>query len=536
VGGIGSPVVWFDYTTTPPTLKVSTRDLLNAVTLPLIGGALPSAATESIKIQRRDDLIPSAIAFKYRISGQARGTPYTVVVNDVAATVDGVAVEGIGEWNNLTNLAGGAISSDAQTQLPLQARRFSSQVGTFDFEGESTGAARGVIVTTPLNLADPTGGGASTAFWKALFPHLANGSGLAFYQDPNGAVAPVLTDSAGTVINATSYPALYAGAGGVPNILLDGNVAPWMYVGNTPTSEIPGVCVSCTITAYFSYTDNASPAADTAVDTGAVQCHPLTIKVKLTNLESGTYLSQPFLTALGEPVPYGLPGYIYGIESIPQYQGTFAVVEQEISDVCPIGNCLNLSGGLAEWASMNACIQQVNYEDTGKTELIFGPAQHLGAADLIERLRVNRGPRWLYLIGRDQLNQSPGTGPLALGQYAPVSSPSPGNKVCSETLLPQSLSDLQAHLAAYTQLLPGVYAWTKGNGRSGLSLVDNGPGIALASGTGGTLDGQNVLISVAQLLSVVAGQPVKFYELNTCEGGDATTYRTFLCTGPYHHS
>jgi hypothetical protein len=81
-----------------------------------------------------------------------------------------------------------------------------------------------------------------------------------------------------------------------------------------------------------------------------------------------------------------------------------------------------------------------------------------------------------------------------------------------------------------------VYAWSKGNQRSGLSALDAGPGIALASGAGGTLDGQYVIISLAQLLSVVAGQPVKFYELNTCEGGDATTYRTFLCTGPYHHS
>jgi len=40
---------------------------------------------------------------------------------------------------------------------------------------------------------------------------------------------------------------------------------------------------------------------------------------------------------------------------------------------------------------------------------------------------------------------------------------------------------------------------------------------------------------VAQLVSVVAGQPVKFFELNTCEDGDATYYRTFLCTDKYHH-
>jgi hypothetical protein len=45
-----------------------------------------------------------------------------------------------------------------------------------------------------------------------------------------------------------------------------------------------------------------------------------------------------------------------------------------------------------------------------------------------------------------------------------------------------------------------------------------------------------VKISVAQLISIIANQPVQFYELNTCEGGDPTTYRTFLCTDAYHHS
>jgi len=294
--------------------------------------------------------------------------------------------------------------------------------------------------------------------------------------------------------------------------------------------------VEATITAYFAYNDNASPAADTPVNTGTVQCHTKTIKVKLTNLSSGLYSSQAIITNPGEPIPYGLAGYVYGIETIRQYQGSFSVVESEISDVCPIGHCLNLSGGLEEWAGMNACVQQAGYDDAGRTTLTFGPAQHLGNADLVERLRVNRGPRWFYLIGNDQMNRNNGSGSQAIGQNVPLSAPSPGNKVNSDLLLPQSLSDLQSHLSAYSTGLPGVYTWAKGLQRTGLSLLDNGPGLLLSSGAGGSLDTAYVKISVAQLLAVVTGQPVQFYELNTCEGGDATTYRTFLCTGPYHHS
>jgi hypothetical protein len=535
IGAVGSPVVWFDYTTTPPTLKVSTRDQLPGVTL-----AFPQSGTngtngtdvESVKIQRRDDLIPASVAFKYRVSGAISGFSYTVIENDVAATVDGVAAEGWGQYGSMLPMSaflpghsGDTLTSDQQSQLPLQARRPAAQIATFDFEGISANQLTGTITTAALNLDDPAGGGAAAAAWKALFPELSNVANLAFYHDPNGAVQPSVADQNGTAINTANFP----------NILLDGNVCPWMYVGNSPANA-PASCAQATITAYFTYSDNASPSADTAVNTGTVQCHTKTIRVKLTNLASGTYQSQAVVTNPGEPIPYGLAGYIYAIESIPQYQGSFCVVEQEITDVCPIGNCLNLSGGLAEWETMNACAQQVNYDDTGKTEIVFGPAQHLGCADLVERLRVNRGPRWYYLIGGDQMNKSGTGGGQAIGQNVPVAAPSPGNKVCSETLLPQNLSDLQAHLAAYTAGLPGVYSWSKGNQRSGLSLLDNGPGILLAGGSGGTLDGQYVKISVAQLLAVVAGQPVQFYELNTCENGDATTYRTFLCTGPYHHS
>ena len=533
IGAVGSPVVWWDYTTTPPTLKVSTRDTLPEVTLAIPGespgmtGGSPVPPVESIKIQRRDDLIPSAIAFKYRISGQVYGDAYSVVQNDIAANIDGAMCEGVGIFGALTSLTLGALTPDQQAGLPLQARRFAAQGATFDFEGESMSGASGKILTTPLVLTDPAGTGADGGFWASLFPQLKSVTGLAFYQNPSGAVAPSVLDQSGSPITVGNFP----------NILLDGQVAPWMYVNNTPTSNTPGATVYATVTAYFSYSDNASPAGDTAVNTGNVQCHPLTIKLKLTNLSTGTFNSIPQVTP-GEPVPYGLPGYIFAIEQIPQYQGVFCLVEQEISDACPIGKVLNISGGLAEWAGMKACVQSVIYDDTGRTQITFGPAQHLGNADLVERLRVNRGPRWYNLIGNDLLNRTPSSGPTALGSAVPVSSPSPGNKVNSDHLMPQSVKDLEGHLSAYTTLLPGVYSWTKGGGRTGLSLVDAGPGLAIASGSGGALDAGYVLISAAQLAAIIAGQPAKFFELMTCEPGAPSgqnSYRAFLCTDVYYH-
>jgi hypothetical protein len=42
IGPMGSPVVWFDYTTTPPTLHISTRDQLPSISLPITPSSAPN--------------------------------------------------------------------------------------------------------------------------------------------------------------------------------------------------------------------------------------------------------------------------------------------------------------------------------------------------------------------------------------------------------------------------------------------------------------------------------------------------------------
>jgi hypothetical protein len=108
-------------------------------------------------------------------------------------------------------------------------------------------------------------------------------------------------------------------------------------------------------------------------------------------------------------------------------------------------------------------------------------------------------------------------------------------------LFPSSLPGMQEATTSLT-IPPGVSVWGKGQAPAGYTTLDAGPGIALGDGTlaGGKYTAQNaqwIKISLAQLAAVAAAanQPVQFYELNTCEGGDPTTYRTFLCTPAYHH-
>jgi hypothetical protein len=58
------------------------------------------------------------------------------------------------------------------------------------------------------------------------------------------------------------------------------------------------------------------------------------------------------------------------------------------------GSRLQLSGGLAAWASMTAIIQQVSMDiDSGRTTITFGPPKHLGTEDLLGLLRSFRNGR-----------------------------------------------------------------------------------------------------------------------------------------------
>jgi len=112
----------------------------------------------------------------------------------------------------LNNAAGGTVQA---------------QIGTIDFEGFSSDTASASIATVALNLADPAGGGASTAFWKSLFPQLANVTALSFYQDPGGPVAPLVRDPFGAAIERVIIESQFHD---LENEILEdpGAIEPWL--------------------------------------------------------------------------------------------------------------------------------------------------------------------------------------------------------------------------------------------------------------------------------------------------------------------
>jgi hypothetical protein len=529
IGGIGSPVVWTDHSQTPPQLHIATRDLLNAVSLPLAG------ITVKNKIKKRTDLIPAAVHFKYKISGTVLGQAYDVVINDAAAYIAGTLVEGIGQLGGLTTLANGAIASGTQTALMAAAKTATSVVQTFDLTGGNVSAATCKITTASISSALSS---AMDGMWKYFFPELNNVASLAFFDSDNPGV---------TIVDALSGASYYTGGAWTgtqyTNVVQDGQVAPWMLA----SGGTAGQTVKAKITARFAYTQQAQGPSATYASTNVLGYHEKNITVTLTTLASGTYTSTPTTTS-GEPVPYGLAGYILALESIPQYEGSIVVQETEISDVCPIGNALNISGGLAEWATMRACVQSVRYSDNGQTEITFGPAKHLGPAQFIARSKSNIGPRWFSLIPINPMNDESSASD-SLGNNLPAQAPTNGGANYTFMQLLTGLTSQQGASGNVATLPAGTHL-DSGAGlnpftstiSSAARAFGQGQGLILASGPSGGTPGEGnpwIRVHMHDLTNssgTLQNLHVYLRELQTCEsvsGVPTQMYRVFLCSEPY---
>jgi hypothetical protein len=538
VGPFGSPVIWFDYTTSPPTLHVCTKDQLPSVNLPAPiypgNSATPCAG---LRIKRRDDLIPSAIALKFRVTGTFGGQQYVQIISDIAATIGGTQVEGVGLTGQLFTAqtfataspayVGGSANSATMQALEAAGRDFASAIQTIDMEGNKFTTLTGTIVAIPVDITTPSGAGTANAqaFWRALFPELNDMTNVDFYS--GGSVSVV--DDSNTAIDLSTFQYL----------LTRGQIAPWM-------QNAGALSIRAHVTASFLGLENNS-----GITTSIANNHVKHATVTLCSVTGGNYASQQ-LSGVGEVIPYGLAGYIYNVEKIPQYEGAFTIQETEITDQCPLGSNLNLTGSLAEWSTMTACVQQLSYDlAAGRTTLTFGPAGHLGPKDFVERLRVNRGPRWYNLNGNNVTNAADQNGSQALGQDTAQMNPQPGPKRNGYHFLSISEADLAAHGSAYTNGFPGAVIDNRSSGQPnyGNFSVPTGtpafyapvsspvsPTVFVAGGSGGTLGG-----AVRMNIDDLYGKQVWFQEMpcyfNFNDGnGCVAAYVMALCSFPYKTS
>lgn len=515
-----SVTMWFDFsptigaaaTSSVPVLHIATRDTLPPVTLPW-GNSSPTQpyGHRTSKIDMRNDLVPSCVDYKYKVTTTVNGVQNVTIYDDIGCAVGYTSSTGTladpGQPIAFLNGVSTPYFTAVNTLLP-QTERFRAEVATFDFNGGSSTSTTLTCLAIPFGDVQPSAPVPLNSLWRTVLvtsfndPSITNLTGSAV---PN--VQLTLTD--GVTLADSAYKWFIVG----------GPIASgWRDTAN------PGLPqgVQMKLAATFSYTESVTLASGTSQQVQQPVSNPSvrkSVDIYAFTAQSGTLGT---ITSFGEPVPFGLAKYVYNIESVTQFDGSHGIVEVDpdtklptITDACPVGKSLNLAiptsdpnyatalaaGTVALYASMNAQVQTCSYDlMTGHTDITFGVAKHLGGSEMIERLRINRGPRWLYEIG-PTLNNSltsgasvSGTTQLKDTQRAVSSS--------NYSWMPQGLSDGTGvtPTTGGNQVVPGITCDTRTTGQPDYGLgVLNTPTIHIQGGTGGTLSNWiNMNVATAQ--------------------------------------
>ncbi len=350
--------LWFDYSTSPPTVHVRRQSALDGLTLPLADGV----SHKSLRLIPRYDLQVRGVAIHFKITNDYNGRDYVQDQVDSApagaptsglrVAVDAVDIKGVSVTNVQTTVVAAALPVAGASQSVKRAW-WARQQSKFD-PAHST-----------IRFQDAAG--AATSIPDATI----------VYENADGSDSGVAAD-------ITTYP----------NQLMDGSVHPWMLLAGGAAVVGKRVIVKAAMT-YAEYDVDGSTPADT--DTNGVRrqmwlSKTETKRITLTNSPAGsiTYTGISSLSP-GEPVPVGLAQCLYRSLSVLQYEGEYIQVTAAPGTAVNLDNNLNISdstggalpGAGADWLTMNALIQGI-HENLGRgvTEISVGPARHLNAEEL----------------------------------------------------------------------------------------------------------------------------------------------------------
>lgn len=301
----------------------------------------------TLRFRSQSNLVPVSIAIRQREAEAT--TDYEVEGLDIVKrndlTVPAVVIryESVNEFDGQTLMG---LTVDAwpvgQTGMKL-----GTPVATIQLDGYIQNDVQGTIITSPIDYT-------SADWWKGRLENLNHESvkNLVINNPQRGSIAPLGHE------------------------LIDGDIADWM--GGQTEEE--------TITAEASY-DVLHEGQD---EPSKFPLAPISIKLKATDLASGLYRKVADFTP-GEPVPIGLAKFLYDAANAVAFDGGLTITETECSGLVTMGNCVNVTNGRAEWATMNALVQQiVENIDRGQTVITIGPRKHLERDDIMAILRFNR--------------------------------------------------------------------------------------------------------------------------------------------------
>ena len=344
----------FDYSTTSggqpvPTIHFRSRANLTPVSLAVANGI----DHRSLDIAPRNDLLVRGVNLYYKVTGSYGGSQWVTFLQDKY---------GPHGSNSPSDPVGGL-------RVILQ---------TLDLQGTITNLVecRG-IVATPVDAAHATTA-TRLNWWKLKKPSLASDLITDLTIDPSSVT--VKNDS-GATVSLASFPNE-----------LNRAIPEW----NLPGYENHQVAITC----KASWTQHADAAHN--ITARKYKDREITVRLSISDAVSGDYKNTASIIE-GETMPTGIAQKLYTALSVLQWEGHDVRVQAEISNalgtgpVVTLGNVINLTGGAAAWATMNAQIQQlIEDEGSGQTSISFGPPRHLGAGDLAALFQFGRWRRvWM---------------------------------------------------------------------------------------------------------------------------------------------
>jgi hypothetical protein len=332
-------VAWIDHTTTPPTFHCRRWNALPSVSLAIGAGLIVSM-----------DITPLH-----------------------HLTVPGVLLrfEKLNTVSEDGEQSSALVHSTQKYPAEITGRELGCLIQTINLYGQNK-TVQTVDITAPPIEANSANAATRLAWWTARDDFFTN---------------PFITDVSVTFTSVESDDEL-----ALPRELAEGQIPEWLIYdaadnpnGVQSEQAVFHAKVKCKVWNDLAHT--GTPKAD---HTAAGKELERTLRIQTTNATTRRYTNEE-ITQYQEPEPAGLARFIYEGLSVLHYSGAIQITEQKIADRITLGQRLNLTGGRAEWATMNAMV--VSIEDdvgSGTTTVRFGPPQYLTAQEFVDFLRTNR--------------------------------------------------------------------------------------------------------------------------------------------------
>ena len=369
-----------DYTTTPPTFNVRARANLTPVTLPYAYTDASGRRHTATDIQPRPELQPRRVGLFYRViaDGAVLSTPSDIYPAGVTT--------GLRALDFMIDLAG---PKSVQVQAAITSYAF-----------------------------DPT----DLAWWRNKVPSLkpvAAGGQIPNDGDPG---ALTLVDAAvndGAHLKGIQVTDFYGNPVDLAKYTFELNAKSSVHAWMKTPGGAAAALVEATVTAFFTY-DKSTGAGDTANTqiTDTVKEHKHHVRIKLTNLPTGNYSFSQY-TSTGESQPAGLAQTVFTALATLQYELTHTIVEKPFNGwLKPGKHCINLAGGEADWAAMNATLQTTDYrmhtDGAGGTfdnfDVRCGPVEHLEPGELVQLFNLFQNRDLTKVDTNERLTGTPAPG------------------------------------------------------------------------------------------------------------------------------